>query len=149
MPCIWQQPAFGGVFTAGRGTQAAGNARRELVGAATPAKLLEHAVDADGVALEAAWSDEATKRLGCLKQGLMSPCAELTPPQVTLAEEDGRALKAVLTDAAAALAALRGEGEELRGLAEAAATEAERSRADADRLRKAAEDAALDRCASR
>ena len=85
------------------------------------------------------------QRLVCLNPIL---CAELALPQVTLAEEDGLALKAVLTDAAAALAALRAEGEELRGLAEAAAAEAERSRADADRLRKAAKDAALDRRAS-
>ncbi|KAK9825855.1 hypothetical protein WJX81_004552 [Elliptochloris bilobata] len=65
--------------------------------------------------------------------------------KVTLRDEDAAALEGTLTDAAAAFAALRAEGEELRALAEAAAAEAERTRADCDRLRKAAEDAALDR----
>ena len=51
-----------------------------------------------------------------------------------------------MSDAASALAGLRAEQEELRGLAEQLAAQAERTHADNDQLRKAAEDTALDRC---
>lgn len=69
--------------------------------------------------------------------------------QAGLTETDAAAVDAGMADAASALAGLRAEQEELRGLAEQLAAQAERTHADNDRLRKAAEDAALDRCVLR
>lgn len=66
--------------------------------------------------------------------------------QAGLTETDAAAVDAGMADAASALAGLRAEQEELRGLAEQLAAQAERTHADNDQLRKAAEDAALDRC---
>lgn len=69
--------------------------------------------------------------------------------QAGLTETDAAAVDAGMADAASALAGLRAEQEELRGLAEQLAAQAERTHADNDQLRKAAEDAALDRCVLR